>query len=283
MIEGSGLKSYSIKFPQNTFDVGIAEQHSVAFAGALLGGGAIPFMCIYSTFLTRAMDQMVEDVSLMNLPVRFVIDRAGCVGADGETHQGLFDLGYLCSLPHMSIIAPSSAQDLIDSMFFMEKYTKGPIAIRFPKASEAADNLSYSKVNELIEGKLRVLEEGRDITIISIGSMLGIAKKTREILEKSNISTAIVDLFWIRPLDIEGLTNAISKTKHFILLDESYLDAGASGYVLNRISPKYLNRYIKTFAFPPDIITHGEKDEIFKHYHLDENSIASEIISFLKN
>ena len=283
MIEGSGLKSYSVKFPQNTFDVGIAEQHSVAFAGALLGGGAIPYMCIYSTFLTRAMDQMIEDVSLMKLPVRFVIDRAGCVGADGETHQGLFDLGYLCSLPYMSIIAPSSAQDLIDAMFFMETYTKGPIAIRFPKASESADNISYSKLNLLIEGKLRILTEGRDITIISIGSMLDTAKKTIDILEKSNISTALIDLFWIRPLDIDGLLNAISKTKYFVILDESYLDGGASGYVLNRISPQYLNRYIKTFAFPPDIITHGEKNEIFKHYHLDENSIASDIISFLKN
>ncbi len=283
MIEGSGLKNYSIKFPQNTFDVGIAEQHSVAFAGALLGGGVIPFMCIYSTFLTRAMDQMVEDISLMNLPVRFVVDRAGCVGADGETHQGLFDLGYLCSLPNMSIIAPSSAQDLIDSMFFMEAYTKGPIAIRFPKASESADNISYTKRNLLTEGKLRIVNEGSDIAIISIGSMLDTAKKTRDILEKSNMSTALIDLFWVRPLDIEGLMNAISRAKHFVILDESYLDAGASGYVLNRINPKYLNRYIKTFAFPPDIITHGEKNEIFKHYNLDENSIASEIISFLKN
>jgi 1-deoxy-D-xylulose-5-phosphate synthase len=113
--------------------------------------------------------------------------------------------------------------------------------------------------------------------------MLSTAKSVREILEKTNISTALVDLFWLRPLDTEGLVNVISKTKHFVILDESYLDGGASGYVLNRVNPKYLNRFIKTFAFPPDIITHGEKNEIFKHYHLDENSIATEIISFLKN
>ncbi|HMX34282.1 MAG TPA: transketolase C-terminal domain-containing protein, partial [Leptospiraceae bacterium] len=283
MIEGSGLKNYSIKFPQNTFDVGIAEQHSVAFAGALLGGGAIPYMCIYSTFLTRAMDQMVEDISLMNLPVRFVIDRAGCVGSDGETHQGLFDLGYLCGLPNMSIIAPSSAQDLIDTMFYMENYNKGPIAIRFPKASEAADNINYTQRNQIEEGKLRLVAEGKDVTLISIGSMLDTAKKTKAILEKSNISVGIIDLFWIRPLDVEGLTNIISKSKQFAILDESYIDAGASGYVLNRIPPKYLNRFIKTFAFPPDIIIHGEKPEIFKHYRIDADSIASEIISFLKN
>ena len=183
----------------------------------------------------------------------------------------------------MSILAPSSAQDLIDSMFFMEDYTKGPIAIRFPKASESADNINYTKRNSLTEGRLRVLNEGKDVTIISVGSMLDTAKKTQQILEKSNISTGMIDLFWIRPLDVEGLTSIISNSKHFVILDESYLDAGVSGYVLNRIHPMYLNRYIKTFAFPPDIITHGEKSEIFKHYHLDENSIAAEIISFLKN
>ncbi|HMV45547.1 MAG TPA: transketolase C-terminal domain-containing protein, partial [Leptospiraceae bacterium] len=112
---------------------------------------------------------------------------------------------------------------------------------------------------------------------------LDTAKKTKAILEKSNISVGIIDLFWIRPLDVEGLTNIISKSKQFAILDESYIDAGASGYVLNRIPPKYLNRFIKTFAFPPDIIIHGEKPEIFKHYRIDADSIASEIISFLKN
>jgi 1-deoxy-D-xylulose-5-phosphate synthase len=283
MIEGSGLKSFSLKYPESLFDVGIAEQHSVAFAGALLGGGVIPFMCIYSTFLTRAMDQMVEDISLMNLPVRFIIDRAGCVGPDGETHQGLFDLGYLCSLPNMSILAPSSAQDIIDSIHYMENYTEGPISIRFPKASESTDNFSHEKINSIQKSKFRVLQKGSSLSIISIGSMLSIAKKLISILEKHNISSTLIDLFWIRPLDSLSLNKLLEETKNFVILDESYLDAGASGYVLNRISPKLLNRYIKTFAFPPEVIVHGDKNEIFSHYKMDEVSISEEILSYLKN
>jgi 1-deoxy-D-xylulose-5-phosphate synthase len=283
MIEGSGLKAYSIKFPQNIFDVGIAEQHSVAFAGALLGGGAIPFMCIYSTFLTRAMDQMVEDISLMNLPVRFIIDRAGCVGPDGETHQGLFDLGYLCGLPYMSIIVPSSAQDIIDSIKFMETYTEGPIAIRFPKGSEPVENFSYTKAIDFVKGKSRLLEQGKDILFISVGSMLSISKKAISILSESNINSGLIDLLWVRPLDIDFLNETISNYKAFIILDESYLDSGVSGYLLNRINPKLLNRFLKTFSFPPEIIVHGEKTEIFKHYFLDAESISKEILSLIKD
>lgn len=283
MIEGSGLKNYHLKYPDHVFDVGIAEQHSVAFAGALLGGGLIPYMCIYSTFLTRALDQLVQDVSLMNLPVRFVIDRAGCVGPDGETHQGLFDMGFLCSMPNMSIIAPSNAQDLIDSMKFMETFTDGPIAIRFPKASEDKDKISYSKNEKFEKGKLRVVRKGKDVTIISIGSMIDVAENTAKLLEKQNISTTIIDLLWVRPFDKETLEKELKETKKFILLEESYIDASASGYILNRLDTSLLNRFIKTVGFPPDIITHGERNEILKHYQIDEISVTKEIISALQN
>ncbi len=284
MIEGSGLKAYSQKFPSNIFDVGIAEQHSAAFAGAMLGGGAIPFLCIYSTFLTRAMDQIVEDISLMNLPVRIVIDRAGVVGPDGETHQGLSDLGYLTGLPNMDIILPSSAQDIIDSLKFMESYTESPIAIRFPKGSEPFENFSYNKDTKIEKSKIRILTEGSDLAIISLGFMLPIAKKIDSILEKNKIHSGIIDLFWLRPLDNLKLNGFISRHKKFIILDESYLDSGASGYLLNRIDPKNLNRFIKTFAFPPEVIAHGDKTEIFKHYAMDEESISKEILKhFLIN
>nr|HNI24818.1 1-deoxy-D-xylulose-5-phosphate synthase [Leptospiraceae bacterium] len=183
MIEGSGLKAYSQKFPDNLFDVGIAEQHSVTFASGLLGGGVIPYMCIYSTFMTRALDQMVHDVSLMNLPVRFVIDRAGVVGPDGETHQGLFDLGYLCGLPNMSIFIPSSAQDLVDSMYLMEHWNEGPIAVRFPKASEDKANFKYESSGKLEVGKSKTVRQGKDFTLFTVGSLLDTALKTAEILK----------------------------------------------------------------------------------------------------
>jgi 1-deoxy-D-xylulose-5-phosphate synthase len=277
MIEGSGLKSYAEKFPDHIFDVGIAEQHSVTFASGLLGGGLIPYMCIYSTFMTRAMDQIVHDVSLMNLPVRFVIDRAGVVGPDGETHQGLFDLGYLCGLPYMSIFIPSSAQDLIDSMFFMEKYNEGPIAIRFPKASEDANAFTFDRIGDVQFGKSKVIRSGKKLTIITVGSLLGFANQLSLELEKLGVSVTLIDIRWLRPLDSDLLNAEISKTKKFLILDESYLDNGVSGYILNRLNPAILNRYIRTIAFPPEIIPHGERAEILKHYKITVDDIILEL------
>ncbi len=282
MIEGSGLKAYSELFPKNTFDVGIAEQHSVTFAAGLLAGGVIPFMCIYSTFLTRAMDQMVHDVSLMNLPVRFVIDRSGIVGADGETHQGLFDLGFLCALPNMSIYVPTNAQDLIHSMFFMKDYAKGPIAIRFPKGSEEADKFSYEKIEEIPFGKSKVIKKGEDITIISVGTFLDLALKIEKELSHSGIQATIINLAWVRPLDLETLNEQIKQTKNFIILDESYIDSGVTGFILPKLDRTLLSGYFKTYALPPEIIPHGERSEILNKYNLTPTAISNEIVNLLK-
>ncbi|EQA46874.1 1-deoxy-D-xylulose-5-phosphate synthase [Leptospira broomii serovar Hurstbridge str. 5399] len=282
MIEGSGLGEYVAKFPNHVFDVGIAEQHSVAFAGAMTNGDVIPYMCIYSTFLTRAMDQLVEDVSLMNLPVRFVIDRAGCVGPDGETHQGLFDLNYLLSLPNMDVFVPSSGQDLVDSLRFMETYDKSPISIRFPKASVDISGLDFTSNFELNPGSFRVLSRGSDIAILSIGSMLDEAKKAAAFLEHEGLSVTLIDLAWLRPLGKEALDEELSKVRYFTILDESYIDGGASGYLLNRISPEYLSRFLKTFGFPPEPIHHGERKEIFAEYGLDGTGIARALLGLVK-
>lgn len=281
MIEGSGLKAYEKKYPKNVYDVGIAEQHSIAFAASLLGGGLIPFMCIYSTFMTRGLDQVIHDVSLMNLPVRFVIDRAGCVGPDGETHQGLFDLGYLCGMPNMTILAPSNGQDLIDCMQYMYNFDSGPIAIRFAKDSTLPTQLDFETGNAITETKSRVLTRGQDLCILSIGSMLSIAQELAEILAKESISSTIVDLFWIRPLDSQTIETEIANCRKFIILDESYLDSGASGYLLNRIRPQLLSRFLKTFAFPQEAIIHGEREKILKHYQLDSQSISRIVLEEL--
>jgi 1-deoxy-D-xylulose-5-phosphate synthase len=282
MIEGSGLKEYSKIYPNNLYDVGIAEQHCVTFASGLLGGGAIPYVFIYSTFMTRALDQIVHDVSLMNLPVRFVIDRAGVVGPDGETHQGLFDLGFLCSLPYMSIYIPSNPQDLVDAMFFMESYTDGPISIRFPKESSELSEFSIENHNKLSIGKSRVIKKGADLTIISLGTFLSLAIEISEKLKLEGISCTLIDLQWLRPLDSDTINNEILSTKKFIILDESYLDSGASGYILNRIEPKNLSNYIKTYAFPAEIIPHGSKKEILEKYGITSTNIKDEILPFLK-
>ncbi|MCB1143419.1 MAG: 1-deoxy-D-xylulose-5-phosphate synthase [Leptospiraceae bacterium] len=284
MIEGSGLKEFSEKFPDNLFDVGIAEQHCVTFASGLLGGGVAPFVAIYSTFMTRALDQMVHDVSLMNLPVRFIIDRAGVVGPDGETHQGLFDLGYLTSLPNMNVYIPSDPQNLVDSIYFMEKFTEGPIAIRFPKDSADRNDFTYDRSDNRIEfGKSKLLKKGNDITLICAGAVVAIGLEIVEILKQKKISVNLIDLQWLRPLDTEMLNRELSLTKKFMILDESYLDSGLSGYILNRLDPKNLSRFIKTVAFPPEIIPHGSKNEIFKLYGFTSEQISELIEKEFKN
>lgn len=277
MIEGSGLSEYADKFPDHVFDVGIAEQHSVAFAGALANGKTIPFMCIYSTFLVRAMDQLVEDVSLMNLPVRFVIDRAGCVGPDGETHQGLFDLGFLAAMPNMTILIPSSGQDIIDCLYFMKSYQAGPIAIRFPKASVPLENLDFKRPNPIQLGNSRILRKGNQLAIISVGSMLETSLAVADRLEGHGISVGIIDLFCLRPLDLELLESELEDVDRFVILDESYLDAGASGYILQRLSGTVLSKFIKTFAFPDEPIHHGERKEVFEQYGLSPDTIVESI------
>ncbi|MDF3818908.1 1-deoxy-D-xylulose-5-phosphate synthase [Leptospira sp. 96542] len=281
MIEGSGLREYADRFPGHTFDVGIAEQHSVAFAGAMMSGGAIPFMCIYSTFLTRGLDQVVEDVSLMNLPVRFVIDRAGIVGPDGETHQGLSDLGYLAGLPNMDIIVPSSAQDIIDSLHFMKSYETHPIAIRFPKDNGDLRYLNFDSPNTIRPGTARLVQEGKDVLLLSIGSMLETAKSTAKELEGMGKSVTIIDLFWLRPYDKDLVHTQINKNNCFVIMDESYLHAGASGYLLNEIPAQYLSKFIKTFALPQEPIHHGERTQILEHYGLTGFSIAKELFLLL--
>lgn len=282
MIEGSGLRDYHETYPNHTFDVGIAEQHSVAFAGAMTNGGAIPYMCIYSTFLTRALDQLVEDVSLMNLPVRFVIDRAGIVGPDGETHQGLSDLGYLAGLPNMDILVPSSAQDIIDCLHFMKDYTDHPIAIRFPKDNGDLRELKFETPNQVTKAKARVISEGNDLLILSIGFMLPIAKQVAEILKTKGISVSVIDLFWLRPYDKDLVHSYITKTKQFVILDESYLHAGASGYLLNEIPNSLIGKFLKTFALPLEPIHHGERNQILEHYRLSASQIAEDLHSLLQ-
>lgn len=282
MIEGSGLRDYQETYPNHTFDVGIAEQHSVAFAGAMTSGGAIPFMCIYSTFLTRAMDQLVEDVSLMNLPVRFVIDRAGIVGPDGETHQGLSDLGYLAGLPNMDIMVPSSAQDIIDSLHFMKDYSEHPIAIRFPKDNGDLRELKFESPNLVRKAKARLVMEGEDLLILSLGFMLPIAKQVALALQSKGYRVSVIDLFWLRPYDKDLVHTFIQKTKQFVILDESYLHSGASGYLLNEIPNNLIGKYLKTFALPLEPIQHGERNQILEHYRLTAAQIAEDLHSVLQ-
>ncbi len=200
MPDGTGLDILQKNFPKNYFDVGIAEEHAVTFAAGLATQGIIPVVAIYSTFLQRAFDQIIHDVSLQKLHVVFVLDRAGLVGADGPTHHGAFDLSYLRLIPNMVIMAPKDESELRDMLYTAVSYKNGPIAIRYPRGSVLGVQLKEGFDNIEI-GKAEKLREGIDIALLAVGSMVDYALKAAKNLETENISCEVVNMRFIKPLD----------------------------------------------------------------------------------
>lgn len=285
MIEGSGLRELYNEFPDRVFDVGIAEQHSVAFAGALASAEMIPYMCIYSTFLNRAMDQIIQDVALMNLPVRFVIDRGGCVGPDGETHQGLYDLGFLYAIPNIKIYAPANGAELRNFLFYMEEYDSSPIAVRFPKAEELISILSLNiDVNDPTP-EIIILEDipQYDIAILTVGITREIGIQAQKELRNAQISSIVCAIRWVKPVDITTLEKIILKSSFFIFIEDSYEFASASLCILEQLSKEAKGKHLKTFAFPSVPIEHGTRKEIMDLYGINPLNIKDFLLKSLKH
>ncbi len=279
MIEGSGLRPLYDRYPQRVYDVGIAEQHGAAFTGALASGGMKPFYCIYSTFITRAVSQLVQDVALINVPVRIVIDRAGCVGPDGETHQGLLDMGVILSIPNIRLFAPATGGDLKAIMQYMGEDQDSPIAIRFPKASCERSALDPDNLPDIKSTRPITYGMGRDIAIIAIGAMWDSAMETEEILrENGNVSSMVVGVRWIRPLDYDYLEQILEKTERFVFVEDSYRNSSAANYILSQLKPETRSKHLHTFAFPEEYIIHGNREEIFNHYGLSPAAMANVIL-----
>lgn len=268
MPDGTGLTEFSKKFPERFFDVGIAEQHAVTFASALSMGGKIPYVAIYSTFLQRAFDQLLHDTALQKLHVVFALDRAGVVGADGETHQGLYDFAYLKPIPGMTIMAPADFLET-EKMLNFAKDLKGPVAVRYPRGSEV---ISLPDT-ELELGKGRVLKEGKDAVIFAIGRMVSNALLAAEILDSKGIETAVCDMRFLKPVDKE----LIEKYQRKIIISAE--DAVEFGGLSDEVQ-KYSKVKIIRKAFPDEIITHGSDDIIFKKYRMDPESIAQDVLNF---
>lgn len=275
MIEGSGLRPLYNKMPERVYDVGIAEQHSMAFAGGLASGGVIPYLCIYSTFLNRALDQLIEDVALMNFPVRIVVDRAGCVGPDGETHQGLYDIGILLACPNIEVYAPATGGELKAMLQYMETYVDHPIAVRFPKATCERQSLAPENLPDVTSTKPVLAGQGKDLAIITVGVMwdMGVALE-KEIRNSHGILSTVVGLRWIRPLDIEALAETLGECEHFIFIEDSYIYSSGAAYI-RQLLPEAINaRHLKTFAFPEESIEHGGRDEVLGDYGISVPAIA---------
>ncbi len=234
MPSGTGLDKFQKAHPRKTFDVGIAEQHAVTFAAGLASEGMKPFVAIYSTFLQRGYDQLVHDVAIQNLPVRFVIDRAGLVGADGATHGGVFDLAFLSCLPNMMIMCPSDEAELVHMMETATHYDEGPSALRFPRG-EGTGAVMPQKGEALAIGKGRLVQTGHDVAILSLGTILDEAKKAADILAKDGLSVTLADARFAKPFDTDMIAGLIRDHKALLIVEEGSR-GGFSAHVLQYLA-----------------------------------------------
>jgi len=274
MTDGTGLRDFAEKFPNRIYDAGIAEQHAVTMAAGLAASGVIPVVAIYSSFLQRAYDQIIHDVALQNLHVVFAVDRAGLVGNDGETHQGVFDEGFLNLIPNMTVLSPADYREFGNMMEFALSYN-GPVAIRYPRGSMN----EYIKNSEqsIVFGKGYIVEEGNDITIAAAGKMVKTAMETREILKSKNIDAEVLNLRFIKPFDKELILKSVNKTKSLVIIDEAAVFASYAVNIYN-ILPKNVDVLVKTL--PDEFIKQGSIEELLKENKLDADSIAAEIIKW---
>ncbi len=281
MAEGTGLSRFAEKFPDRFFDVGIAEQHAVTFAGGLAVEGIKPFVAIYSTFLQRAYDQIIHDVALQNLPVKFCIDRGGIVGEDGPTHHGAFDLSYLRCIPNIAVMAPKCEKELIMMLKFMWQYDKGPIAVRYPRGETPVyNNLSLTPI-EL--GKSEIIEQGKKIAIITIGKAFEIGLELRDKLIEIGFNPYLVNARFVKPIDEEMLNILIKHGVNYIITVEDNAIAGGFGSaVLEKVSFITNKVKVRTFGIKDMFVTHGNTKALFEHIGLTAEKIYDEIYPDIK-
>lgn len=270
MPDGTGLKRFRNRFPQRFFDVGIAEEHAVTCAAGMALGGMIPVVAIYSSFLQRAVDQIIEDVCLQNLHVIFAIDRAGLVGSDGETHQGCFDLSYLSMIPNMTVLAPKNKWELSDMLKFAVRY-QGPIAIRYPRG-EAYDGLEEYR-EPMVYGKSELIFEGEETALLSVGSMVETAVEVREKLKADKINATLVNARFIKPLDTKILDRLALKHKKIVTMEENVKNGGFGMAVSEYMQEYHPEVKVQIIALPDAFITHGNPKLLKAKAGIDADSI----------
>lgn len=284
MPDGTGLKRFRNMYPERFFDVGIAEQHAVTFAAGLAAGGLKPVVAIYSSFLQRAYDQILHDVCIQNLPVVFAIDRAGLVGSDGETHQGIFDFSYLGSIPNMTICAPKNKWELSDMLKFGVNFD-APIAVRYPRGA-AYDGLeSYRAPIEL--GKAEWIYQEEEIALFAVGSMVKTAQAVRDILKKEGHSVSLINARFVKPIDEDAVIEARKKHKLIVAMEENVASGGYGQSVLDCMDKNSMIRSgdctFLGIAIPDEYVEHGNVDILKKEIGIDADSIAEKIRGMLGN
>ena len=275
MKDGTGLTRFSQEFPNRFFDIGIAEQHALGLAAGMAMDGMIPVVPIYSSFYQRAYDQVIHDIALQNLPVIMCVDRAGIVGADGETHQGTLDMAFFRLVPNLTILAPKDFQELEDMLAFAVELKK-PVVIRYPRGGE--DKEPFEKHENIEEGKAEILKEGKDISILTIGKTVARGIKIAKKLQNINIDAEVINVRFLKPLDVETIKKSISKTKKVVTIEDGTIINGLGTAIKELVIDNHMEDVeVKAYAYPDKFIQHGSVDELENIYHLDENSIVEDI------
>ncbi len=275
MKDGTGLTEFSKEFPNRFFDIGIAEQHALGLAGGMAIDGMIPVVPIYSSFYQRAYDQVIHDIALQNLPVIMCVDRAGIVGADGETHQGILDMSFFRLVPNLTILAPKDFQELEDMLEFAVDLKK-PVIIRYPRGGESKE--TFKKHEKIEEGKAEILEEGKDISILTIGKTVAKGTKIAKKLKNMNIEAEVINVRFLKPLDVKTLKKSIEKTKKVVTIEDGTVINGLGTSIKELIIDNNIKDIeIKAYGYPDKFIQHGSVEELEKIYHLDDDYIVQDI------
>ena len=275
MPDGTGLKRFRNMYPDRFFDVGIAEQHAVTFAAGMAASGIKPVVAIYSSFLQRAYDQIIHDVCIQKLPVVFAIDRAGLVGSDGETHQGIFDLSYLSEMPNMTIMAPKNKWELADMIRYAVQYD-GPVAVRYPRGT-AYEGLSDFRA-DVEYGKSEWIYEGNEVCLIAVGSMVKIADEVRKLLDEKGISASLVNARFVKPIDEEMIQKAYKKHKIVVTMEENVLCGGFGENVREYADTLRSRAKLLNIAIPDRFVEHGSVDLLLHELKMDAESITERIM-----
>ncbi len=278
MPSGTGLNRMAERFPDRFFDVGIAEEHAVTFAAGMASKGMKPVVAIYSTFFQRAYDQILHDVCIGRLPVIFAVDRAGLVGSDGETHQGMFDISYFNSMPNMTVMAPKNVLELEKMLEFAAGFD-GPIAIRYPRGKAYTGLKEYDTKIEY--GKSEKITDGADIALLAVGSMVETAVKVRKMLLQHGFDVTIVNARFVKPLDEERLSD-IGRTHRYIITMEEGILTGGFGESVSHWYQENAQQmpFIRNITLPDKFIEHGSVEKLKKKYKIDAESIAEKIMDF---
>ena len=280
MKDGTGLKDFANIYPNRFFDVGIAEQHALTFASGLAKEGMIPFVSIYSSFYQRGYDQVIHDICMQNLPVIMCVDRAGLVGNDGETHQGLYDLSFFKLIPNLTIMAPKDFIELEQMMDYAITLNK-PVVIRYPRGSES--KIKFTKHQKITLGKSEILNTGTEVSIITIGNMTSLGMEIVNELKKYNISCDLINTRFIKPLDTSTIKKSIIKTKLVITIEDNTIIGGLSSSIKELLIDNNINTKIKSYAFPDNFIEHGSVQELREKYDITKENIIKYIKKTLKD